>query len=147
MPVVLHVPVCYKIKTMSENRAMVEEIYVAFNGRDYENILSHFTEDIEWIVAENSPFADLSPYHGINAIREGVFKRLTAGFESLTIEAEETFEGEGRVVVLGYYRGKFRGKTDEFRTQVAHIWTVHDGKATKFQQYVDTLKVARDAAA
>jgi uncharacterized protein len=132
---------------MSENRAIIEEIYVAFNGRDYENILSHFTEDIEWIVADNSPFADLSPYHGINAIREGVFKRLTAGFESLTIEAEETFEGEGRVVVLGYYRGKFRGKTDEFRTQVAHIWTVRDGKAAKFQQYVDTLKVARDAAA
>ena len=105
---------------MSENRAIIEEIYVAFNGRDYENILSHFTEDIEWIVADNSPFADLSPYHGINAIRD---------------------------VVLGYYRGKFRGKTDEFRTQVAHIWTVRDGKAAKFQQYVDTLKVARDAAA
>jgi len=147
MPVALHLPVCYKIKTMSENRAIIEEIYVAFNGRDYENVLSHFTEDIEWIVAENSPFADLSPYHGINAIREGVFERITAGFESLTIEAEETFEGEGRVVVLGHYRGKFRGKTDEFRTQVAHIWTVRDGKATKFQQYVDTLKVARDAAA
>jgi ketosteroid isomerase-like protein len=47
---------------MSENRAIIEEIYVAFNGRDYENILSHFTEDIEWIVAENSPFADFSPY-------------------------------------------------------------------------------------
>jgi hypothetical protein len=76
-----------------------------------------------------------------------VFERITAGFESLTIEAEETFEGQGRVVVLGYYRGKFRGKTDEFRTQVAHIGTVRDGKATKFQQYVDTLKVARDAAA
>src|SRR5438132_450584 len=73
---------------MSENRAIVEEIYVAFNGRDYENVVSHFTEDIEWIVAENSPFADLSPYHGINAIREGVFERITAGFESLTIEAE-----------------------------------------------------------
>src|SRR5436853_4604053 len=48
---------------MSENRAIIEEIYVAFNGRDYENVLSHFTEDIEWIVAENSPFADRSPYH------------------------------------------------------------------------------------
>jgi len=47
--------------------------------------------------------------------------------------------------VLGHYRGKFRSKTDEFRTQVAHIWTVRDGKATK--QYLDTLKVARDAAA
>src|SRR5437879_13554086 len=106
---------------MSENKALIEEIYVAFNARDYENILTHFTEDIEWIVAENSPFADLSPYHGINAIREGVFERITAGFESLTIDAVETFVGEGPVGVHGHYRGKFRGKTDEFRTQVAQI--------------------------
>ena len=34
-------PVWYEIKTMSENKAIIEEIYVAFNGRDYENILSH----------------------------------------------------------------------------------------------------------
>src|SRR5438309_11658947 len=105
---------------MSENRAIIEEIYVAFNGRDYENVLSHFTEDIEWIVAENSPFADLSPYHGINAIREGVFERITAGFESLTIEAEETFEGESRVVVLGHYRGKLAATADECRAQAGH---------------------------
>src|SRR5438309_8934465 len=107
---------------MSENRAIIEEIYVAFNRRDYENVLSHFAEDIEWIVAENSPFPDRSPYHGINAIREGVFERITAGFESLTIEAEETFEGEDRVVVLGHYRGKFRGKTDEVCKTVAPLW-------------------------
>jgi len=44
----------------------------------------------------------------------GVFERITAGFESLTIEAEETFEGEGRVVLLGYYRGNFRGKPMSF---------------------------------
>ena len=132
---------------MSENnKAIIDEIYVAFNSRNYENILSDFTEDFEWIAAENSPLADLSPYHGVNAIREGVFERIAAGFDSLTVEADEIFEGEGRVVVLGYYHGKFRGKTDEFRTQVAHIWTVRDGKATRFQQYVDTLKIARDAS-
>src|SRR5438132_11305488 len=120
---------------MSENRAIIEEIYVAFNGRDYENVLSHFTEDIEWIVAENSPFADLSPYHGINAIREGVFERITAGFESLTIEAEETFEGEGSDVVLSHYRGKLCGHTRGFRTQDAQIWTDRDRKATNIKQY------------
>ena len=46
---------------MSENKAIIEEIYVAFNGRDYGNILSHFTEDVEWIVAENSPLARPQP--------------------------------------------------------------------------------------
>ena len=132
---------------MSENKALIDEIYVAFNRRDYEGIIGHFGEDIEWIVADNSPFAGGNPYRGVSAIREGIFARITAGFESLTIEADEIFEGEGgRVVVLGYYRGRFQGKADEFVTQVAHIWTVRDGKVSKFQQYLDTLKVVRDAA-
>src|SRR5438477_10932057 len=97
---------------MSENRAIIEEIYVAFNGRDYENVLSHFTEDIEWIVAENSPFADLRPYHGINAIRAGVVERITARLESLTIEAEDAFEGGSRAGVLGPDHGKVGAKAD-----------------------------------
>ena len=49
--------------------------------------------------------------------------------------------------MLGYYHGKFRGGDSEFKTQVAHIWTVKDGMVTKFQQYLDTLKVARDSGA
>ena len=130
------------------NKAVIEEIIAAFNRRDYEAVISHFTENIEWIVAENSPFADQNPYRGTNAIREGIFSRITAAFESLTIEPDEIFEADGgRVAMLGHYRGKFRGKTDEFVTQVAHIWTVRDGKVSKFQQYLDTLKVGRDAAA
>src|SRR6266513_680873 len=109
---------------MSENKAVIEEIIGAFNRRDYEAVMSQFNEDIEWIVAENSPFADQNPYHGINAIREGIFARISAAFESLTIEPDEIFEGDsGRIIMLGHYRGRFRGKTDEFVTQVAHIWT------------------------
>src|SRR5438445_13779456 len=101
---------------MSENnKAIIREIYVAFNGRDYENVLGHFTEDFEWIAAENSPLADRSPYHGIDAICEGAFERIAAGFESLTVEADEIFVGDGRGVVLGHYRGEFRGRSDDLR--------------------------------
>ena len=131
----------------NENTDLIKKIYVAFNERDYEGVLSNFSDDFEWISADNSPLADLSPYHGIEAIRESVFGRIAAAFELLTVDADEIFEGDGRVVVLGYYHGQFRGRSDEFRTQVAHIWTVRGGKATRFQQYTDTLKIARDAAA
>ena len=133
---------------MSENNiATIKKIYDAFGKRDFETVLSFFTPDFEWISAENSPLGDRSPYHGIDQIREGVFGRIAAGFESLTIEADEIFEADGKVVVLGYYHGQFLGKSEAFRAQVAHIWTVRDGKASKFQQYVDTLQIARNATA
>ena len=127
---------------------LIKTVYAAFNGRDYESVLAHFVEDFEWIAAENSPLADRSPYRGIAAIREGVFDRIAAGFEILELEPDEMFTGEAeRVIVLGYYHGQFRGASSDFRTQVAHIWTVRNGKATRFQQYLDTLKVSQDAAA
>jgi uncharacterized protein len=130
-----------------ENKAMVERVYEAFADRDYEAVMSHFADDFEWYAADNSPLADMSPYSGIEAVRTGVFARIEAGFERLVVVPDEIFEAEGgRVIVLGYYHGKFRGKTDEFRTQVAHIWTLRHGRAVKFQQYLDTLKVSRDAA-
>ncbi|MGH7783068.1 MAG: nuclear transport factor 2 family protein, partial [Candidatus Binatia bacterium] len=94
----------------------------------------------------NSPFADRSPYHGIMEVRSGIFERLTAGFENLVFDTDEIFECEGgRVVALGYYHGQFRGKNKDFKAQVAHIWTFTEGRIVKFQQYLDTLQVARDA--
>ena len=124
----------------------IEQAYVSLNARDYEAVMSHLADDIVWIVADNSPFAADSPYHGIDKVRSGIFERLTAGFESLTFDADEIFEGDGgRVVALGYYHGRFRGKDEDFTAQVAHIWTISEGRAVKFQQYLDTLQVAHDA--
>ena len=124
----------------------IEKLYVSLNERDYEAVISHLADDIDWIVADNSPFADRSPYHGIAEVRSGIFERLTAGFDRLIFDADDIFEGTGgRVVALGYYYGNFHGKDEEFKAQVAHVWTISEGRAVKFQQYLDTLQVAREA--
>jgi ketosteroid isomerase-like protein len=102
--------------------AEIEKLYASLGERDYEAVMAHLADDIVWIVADNSPLADQSPYRGIAAVRSGVFERLTAGFERLIIVTDEIFEcGGGRVVALGYYYGKFSGRAEEFKAQVAHI--------------------------
>ena len=126
----------------------IEKLYASLGERDYEAVMSHLGNDIVWIVADNSPFADRSPYRGIADVRSGIFDRLTAGFDKLVVAVDEIFESEGgRVVVLGYYHGRFRGRAEEFKAQVAHIWTIREGRAVKFQQYLDTLRIARDSGA
>ena len=116
--------------------AQIEKLYVSLGERDYEGVMSHLADDIVWIVADNSPLADQSPYCGIAAVRSGVFERLTAGFEKLIIVTDEIFEcGGGRVVALGYYYGKFSGRAGEFKAQVAHIWTIRDGRAVRFRWF------------
>ena len=85
--------------------ADIERLYALLGERDYGAVMSYLTDDIVWIVADNSPFADRSPYHGIAEVRSGVFDRLTAGFDKLVFDADEIFECSGgeRVVALGYY--------------------------------------------
>ena len=81
----------------------LERLYASLGERDYETVMSHLANDIVWIVADNSPFADRSPYHGIVDVRSGIFDRLTAGFDKLVVAVDEIFECEGgRVVALGY---------------------------------------------
>jgi ketosteroid isomerase-like protein len=135
------------IPTEVNTIADIETLYALLGERDYEAVMSYLTDDIVWIVADNSPFADRSPYHGIAEVRSGIFDRLTAGFDKLVFDADEIFECSGgeRVVALGYYYFRFHGQAEERKAQVAHVWTIRDGRAVKFQQYLDTLQVARDS--
>src|SRR5881296_1386061 len=129
--------------------ADIETLYARLGERDYEAVMSCLADDIVWIVADNSPLADRSPYHGIAVGTLRHFRSLTAGFDKLVFDADEMFECNGgeRVVALGYYYFRFRGQAEERKAQVAHVWTIRDGGAVKFQQYLDTLQVARDAGA
>ncbi len=125
------------------NIEIIKKGYDAFNNREYETVLTYFDPQMEWVAADNSPLADKSPYQGIDAIREGVFGRIAAGYEKLTIKIDEIFGAEDKVVVLGYYDGIPRSNSKQSFMQLAHIWTINgEGKPVRFQQYIDTLKAA-----
>jgi ketosteroid isomerase-like protein len=125
-----------------ENIELIKNIYGLFNERQYDAILPNFSDDMTWVAADSSPLADESPYHGPSNIRERVFGRIEAGFESLTVRIDEIFGADGRVVVLGCYDSLLKGRETPSEIQLAHIWTVRDGKAVRFQQYVDTYRIA-----
>ena len=125
-----------------ENISVINRIYEAFGRRDFAAVLDLFGPTIEWIAAVNSPLADRSPYRGLDEVREGPLTRIAAGFESLMVRVDEIFSAGDKVVALGFYDGVYKANGKRFQAQVAHIWTLADGKAVKFQQYVDTYQLA-----
>src|SRR5258708_35183677 len=76
--------------------ADIETLYARLGERDYEAVMSYLADNIVWIVADNSPLADRSPYHGIAEVRSGVFERLTAGFCQIGFYGEAGFSWERR---------------------------------------------------
>ena len=121
---------------------VVDQVYAAFRAGDIPAVFAHFAPSIEWHAAENSPAAKGSPHRGHIAIQKAVFQLIGAEFPDMRIERTETIDAGEKVVALGYYVGHRTSTGKPFRAQFAHIWTIGNGKVTKFQQYVDTWQMA-----
>jgi ketosteroid isomerase-like protein len=50
-----------------------------------------------------------------------------------------------KVLATLRYNAKHKETGKTFNAQVAHLWTLKNGKITAFQQYVDTKKLAEAA--
>ena len=125
------------------NVALIRAIYDAFAAGDIPGILSRMSPDMVWNEAENFPYADGNPYVGPDAILAGVFARLGGEWDGFAAIPDEILDAGDTLVALGRYRGTCIATGGEMNAQMVHVWRVADGKATAFQQYADTLAVAR----
>ena len=129
-----------------ENVQTVRSIYDAFARGDVPAALGKMDQSIEWREAENFIYADRNPYIGPQAVLEGVFMRLGSDWEGFTVTPEEWLDAGVHVVLMGTYTGTHKATGREVRAQFAHVWSVREGRAVRFQQYTDTKQFA-DAAA
>jgi ketosteroid isomerase-like protein len=135
-------------KRMSqENVDLVRGIYDAFAAGDIAGVVARMSPDIVWNEAENFPCADRSPYRGPDAILAGVFGRIAAEWDGFAALPEELLDAGDTVVALGRYRGTCKATGRSMNAQMVHVWRVDGGKAAAFQQYADTLQVARATGA
>lgn len=127
----------------TENVRIVEQIYQCFATGDIPGLVALLSPEIEWNEAENFPYADGNPYRGPDAILSGVFARIGAEWEGFAAHPEQILDAGDTVIMLGRYSGTCKATGRSMNPQVAHIWTLAEGKAVKFQQLADTLAVAR----
>ncbi len=127
----------------NENLAVVQGIYDAFAAGDMPAVLGAMSPDIVWNEANNFPYADRNPYVGPEAILNGVFMRCATEWDGFSVEIDEVIDAGDTVIGLGHYTGTYLATGRSQKTQLAHIWRIQGGKAIGFQQYADTLHVAR----
>jgi len=126
-----------------DNVAVIQGIYDAFAAGDVAGVLGRMSPDIVWNEAENFPYADGNPYTGPDAVAHGVFARCGSEWDGFAVVVEELLDAGDSVVALGRYRGIYKATGRSQNTQLVHVWRLADGKAVRFQQYADTLQVAR----
>lgn len=126
-----------------ENVALIQGIYDAFAAGDVAGVLGRMSADIVWNEAENFPYADGNPYTGPEAVAQGVFARCGSEWDGFAVVVEELLDAGDTIVALGRYRGTYKATGRSQNTQLVHVWRLAGGKAVRFQQYADTLQVAR----
>ena len=117
-------------------------MYEAFGRGDMPVVLGSMDPKIRWHEAEGNPYMPSGePWIGPDAILNDLFVKLGEEWEGFTVHPG-TFHDAGDVVVVeARYTGTYKATGKPMDAQVCHVWTIADGKVTKFQQYLDTAKM------
>ena len=127
----------------AENVATVRAIYDAFGSGDIPAALERLSPELVWNEADDFPYADGNPYGGPQAVLDGVFARIGGEWDGFAVNVDELLDAGDTVVMLGRYGGTYKATGKPQDTQVVHVWRLKDGKAVGFQQYANTLHVAK----
>ena len=132
---------------MSGNSHAIRSLYASFAAGDIPGVLELMDEAIVWREAENFTYADGNPYVGHQAVVEGVFARCGSEWEGFGAHPDAIHAAGDTIIATGRYSGTWLATGTAMSPQFVHVWTLRDGKAIAFQQYVDTLAVARATGA
>jgi ketosteroid isomerase-like protein len=120
-----------------QNVDLVRAAYAAFGRGDINAVLDLMDPKIDFRVAENSLYYRGSAYVGRDDVGS-LFARIPVDWDGFEV-VPETYHDAGDVVaVRGRYRGTYRATGKSMYAQVAHFWTLRNGKLAEFQQYIDT---------
>jgi ketosteroid isomerase-like protein len=127
---------------VTSNVQTIKDVYDAFGRGDIEAVLGAFDPQIEWREAENHPYQpDGSPWIGGEAITENLFVKLGSEWDGFTVSPIAFYNADDTVVVETRYTGTYKSTGKPIHAQACHVWKLRDGKATSFQQYVDTAQL------
>jgi ketosteroid isomerase-like protein len=114
----------------------MQNAYEAFNRADIPSVLEAFDSQIEW----NEPGGGRAPrgtFRGSDSVANDVFSTIPENFDEFRAEPDEFIDAGDHVVVTGHFRGTPKGGA-AMDFPFAHVWEMRNGKAVRFQHYVDS---------
>jgi uncharacterized protein len=124
------------------NIAFVQNLYAAFAKGDFATIINGLTPDVEWHSggrAEDYP--GFGPRKGHGEVQE-FFKIVAENNDFAHFTPREFYAAEDNVFVLGDYAITMKKTGKKVASDWCHIFTIKDGKATKFREFLDTAQAA-----
>lgn len=126
-----------------QNKELISRGYQFFQSGKIDELLQLFADDIEWIGNDIDNVSFSHDYHGRQEVAQ-FFSELNQAQEAQRFEPQEMIAEGDKVAVMGYAKWNVRTTGKNYEYPWVHVFTLRDGKVTKFQQYFDTA-ATRDA--
>lgn len=95
--------------------------------------------EIRWHEAEGNPYMPSGEARvGPDAVLNNLFMRLREDWDGFTVHPISYHDAGDVVAVEGRYTAVHKVTGRPTDAQFCHVWSLKDGKVTKFQQYTDT---------
>lgn len=120
---------------------VVKAHYDANDRHDLGGMLAPLADDVRW--TEMAGFPCAGTYIGPDEVRKNVFERLGTEWDGYTAAITELLDAGDTVIGLGTYSGTYKATGESMNVRVAHVWRVEGDKVVTFEQFTDTLLVAR----
>ena len=124
------------------NLQIVQDAYGKFAVGDIPGLIGLLSNDVHWQVPEieNAKFG--GKHHGHAGV--GAFFGALVADENITVFEPQEFICEGdKVVALGKSASTVHSTGKSYETDWVHIFTVNDGKITKFHEFFDNAAATR----
>jgi ketosteroid isomerase-like protein len=131
--------------TSTAPRDVVRRQYLASAAGDLDALRATLAPDVEWTEMAGFPLA--GTYRTPEGVTSNVMEILVRDWDGWTAH-DDTYVVEGEnVVVLARYTASNRASGKHLNVRVTHHFIVRGGLIVRFEQFVDTLKVAEAAQA
>jgi ketosteroid isomerase-like protein len=120
-----------------ENTRVVKQAYDNYKTGNIPAVLNLLIERVEWQLPEMEGV----PLGGKRKGRDGVagfFNKLAELEDVIRFEPREFIAEGDKVVALGTYTFRVKATRRDYTSDFAHLFTVQNGKISRFQEYMDT---------
>jgi uncharacterized protein len=105
--------------------------YDALNERDLSRVFALIAPDIDWHDQATTPSG---PSRGRESFEQYLHSWLES-FDEFRIEPGEVFEHGDHLIAIVRQTGRGRISGAEIAVQIAHVWTIEDGRAIRWRSY------------
>lgn len=131
--------------TSTAPRDVVRRQYLASAAGDLEALRATMAPDVEWTEMAGFPLA--GTYRTPEGVTSNVMEVLGRDWDGWAAHDDAyVVEGEN-VVVLARYTARNKATAADLNVRVAHHFVVRGGLIVRFEQFVDTAKVAEASRA